>query len=125
MITGIGTDIIDIDRIEKAIENPRFIDRVFTCREKDYCMSKIRNSQHFAARFASKEAVMKALGKGFAFQDIEVMNNEDGKPEIILYGNAKEYAGEAGVDRIFLTISHSQNMAIAFVVMEKQVSATY
>ncbi len=53
------------------------------------------------------------------------MNNEDGKPEIILYGNAKEYAGEAGVDRIFLTISHSQNMAIAFVVMEKEVSATY
>ena len=118
MITGTGTDIIDIDRIEKALENPRFIDRVFTCHEKDYCMSKIRSAQHFAARFASKEAVMKALGKGVAFQDIEVINNEEGKPEIILYGHAKEYAHETGVDKIFLTISHSQNMAIAFVVME-------
>ncbi|HPZ07278.1 MAG TPA: holo-ACP synthase [Candidatus Eremiobacteraeota bacterium] len=121
MITGIGTDIIEIDRIKKACENPRFIDRVFTEREKDYSSSKVRSAQHFAARFASKEATMKALGKGFSFQDIEVVNNEEGKPEILLHGNAKEYAQKSGIDKIFLTISHSQNMAIAFVVMRKHI----
>ena len=118
MIIGTGIDIIEIERIENSCKNQRFIDRVFTPGERKYSLSKVKYAQHLAARFASKEACMKALGKGFSFQDIEVVNEESGKPMLRLKGKAQEEAEKLGVRSKFLSISHSKNMAIAFVLLE-------
>jgi holo-[acyl-carrier protein] synthase len=118
MVIGIGSDIIEIDRIKKSSENPGFIRRVYTVREQEYCLSKVRGEQHFAARFAAKEACIKAFGRGFSFQDIEVINDENGKPELLLSGKAREAAIELGVKKSFLTLSHCQGTAIAFVLLE-------
>jgi holo-[acyl-carrier protein] synthase len=117
MIIGIGTDIVEIDRIEKNSKNNRFLERIFTFREKEYCFSKVRYAQHLAARFASKEACIKALGCGVSFLDIEVLNNHNGKPELLLHGEALRIATNMGVKSNFLSISHSRDNAIAFVIL--------
>ncbi len=128
MIVGIGTDIIDVNRIHRVIErNPAFVTKVFTPREIDYCNAKAAKAQSFAARFAAKEALMKALGTGWAmgisWQDIEVMNNTEGKPVLHLSGAALARAGELGANIWHLSLSHEKDCALAFVILEKVTKA--
>lgn len=123
MIFGIGVDIVEIYRIQKAIENSgyRFINRIFTQKEQEYCKSQKNMFQHFAARFAAKEAVLKALKLGWNSVDwktIEIEGNLSGEPQVILYGKTKEICQKKNIDRVFLSITHFGNYAVAFVVLE-------
>jgi holo-[acyl-carrier protein] synthase len=115
-ILGVGTDIVETERIRELYERQNgFADRVFTQRELDYSLSKEMRFLHLAARFAAKEAVAKALGRSFGWKDVELVNNSDGKPEITLYGRAKEVAGDA---MIHVSVSHTRNYASAVAVVE-------
>ncbi len=118
-----GTDIIEIYRIKQAIEKngSLFLTKVYTSREIEYCESKKNNKyQHYAGRFAAKEAVSKVLGTGFAggfdWNDIEVLNNETGKPEIVLHEGAKELFNERGYEKISISISHSKEYATSIAI---------
>ena len=125
MICGVGVDLIEVTRIRAALENPhtgaRFRARVFTEDEVAYCNRRRSPYESYAARFAAKEAVMKALGRGFGegigWQEIEVMRG-DGAPTVRLSGNALARAEILGVHRMHLSLSHSGEMAIAYVVAE-------
>ena len=122
LIIGIGTDIFEINRMKKRIEKePEFIQSVFTSQEIKYCEQFKFKEQNFAARFAAKEALMKALGIGYnngiSFSEIEISNNPAGKPEITLTGKALEFANKSGVTNIHVSLSHSKKQAIAFVIL--------
>ncbi|HAX61933.1 MAG TPA: holo-[acyl-carrier-protein] synthase [Elusimicrobia bacterium] len=112
-----GVDIIEIGRIKKTIlTNKRFLKKVYTPPEIAYCGSKKNKWQHFAVRFAAKEAVWKALGKkNIWHRDITVKNTSDGKPEIVL---SKKYKNLE--KKISLSLSHTDNYAVAFAVFEKR-----
>ena len=124
MIIGIGTDIVSISRIERVVERfgERFIKRVFTDDEYCDCKDKKEQASHLAARFAAKEAVLKALGtgisKGIGFADVEVTREKGERPKIRLYGKARETAGSLGCKNIHLTLSHEEGFALAFAVIE-------
>lgn len=122
MVVGIGIDLIEIHRIKKAILNPLFVQRVFTLAERAYCDSRGRqNAASYAARFAAKEAVMKALGTGLSgggtWQDIETLPDEKGKPVLGLTGFFGQVAGELGVTCIHVSLSHAQEYAVAQVLL--------
>ena len=119
---GIGTDITEISRIRRAVENENFKRRVFTKTEINYCESRGKNfAASYAARFAAKEAFFKALGTGIiTLLEVEVVNNSRGQPEIFLYGETKTLAQEKGVDKIFLSLSHSSEYATAVVAIEER-----
>ncbi len=125
MIFGIGTDIIEVKRMEKHLtNNPTLKTRLFTEREMAYCeKSNAVKFQCYAARFAAKEAFFKALGTGYrygmAFHEIEILNDGLGKPSIHPLGKVKEYLTEFQVKSIHLSISHLKEIANAFVVLEK------
>ena len=115
MIVGIGVDIIEVERIQKIAEkSPRFLTRVFTNEEIQYCDGKKNKFQHLAARFSAKEAFFKALGKKIKWTDIGIINLPSGKPELSL--KTKE---TFPFDRIHVSLSHIQDYAIATVVLEK------
>lgn len=121
MIVGIGTDIVEIKSIEKFIkQSERFKERVFTANEIRYCEQRKLKFQHYAARFAAKEAVMKALGtgwdKGIQWKHIEVTNESNGKPIIRLTKKAKEVMTSLMIDKMHLTLSHCESWATAFVI---------
>jgi len=124
MIFGIGTDIIEVGRMEKHLDNNDALkQKLYTTNEQKYCeKGKITRAQCFAARFAAKEAFFKALGTGYrygmAFHEIEVLNDELGKPYILPHGKVKEYLTEKKIKSIHLSISHVKEMANAFVVIE-------
>ncbi len=124
MIYGTGVDIVDISRFERFQRegNDALFQRLFTPAEIDYCASKRRSAQHYALRFAAKEAFVKALGtglrEGMAWRDMEVVNDTFGKPELRLTGRAAELFRERGLARSFLSLSHDANAAVAFVVLE-------
>jgi holo-[acyl-carrier protein] synthase len=121
MVKGIGVDILEIDRIQHSIDElgDNFLRRVFTEDEIQYCSSKHNAGQHFAARFAAKEAVSKALATGwrgdFAWKDVEVMNDSLGQPHITLYGRLKEAVGGAS---IHVSLSHSRSHVVAMVMID-------
>ena len=125
MIVAIGTDIVDIARIQRALDDSRtggrFRRRVFTPGEIDYCAGRAHSAQSFAARFAAKEAVMKALGTGFGdgigWHQIEV-DRKDERPAVLLSGKARERAKELHITRWHLSLSHTDTYAIAYVVAE-------
>ncbi len=125
MVKGIGVDILEIERIQKSIDNlgTNFLNKVFTQEEIRYCQSKHNMVQHFAARFAAKEAVSKALATGwsgdFAWKDVEVMNDALGQPHITLYGRLRETLAHAS---IFVSLSHSESHVVAMVVIEEGAS---
>jgi holo-[acyl-carrier protein] synthase len=124
MIFGIGIDIIEVDRIRKQIEKgERFKERIFTDKEQQYCEPKRNKAQNYAARFAAKEAFFKAIGTGWrggiTFKDVEIVNNEAGKPEIFLYGKAREFVKENELKNIQVSLSHIKNFASAIVAVEK------
>ncbi len=118
---GIGTDLISVDRIHRAAERTggRFLRRVFTTAERRYCQAKAQEYNLFAARFAAKEAVLKALGTGLSqcsWQDVEIISAVTGQPEVRLYGGAAMVAGKLGVDRVLISLSHECGRAVAFAV---------
>ena len=123
MIKGIGVDIIDVARIKKMVEkNKGFVEKVFTQTEISYCRDKYRQEVHFAGRFAAKEAFLKAVGTGLrgamAWTDISVVNNELGKPAISLTGKTLENFKKNKFQTIQLSISHTREYAVAFVIIQ-------
>jgi len=123
MIKGTGADIIAIDRINKAItKDLKFTEKIFSPEETEYCNSKFKKEIHFAGRFAAKEAFFKALGTGWRdgmkWTEINVVNDEMGKPEIRVSGKTLEVFNEKGMSRINLSISHTKEFAVAFVIIE-------
>jgi holo-[acyl-carrier protein] synthase len=124
MIKGIGTDIIEVGRVEResARLGPDFLQRLFTPGEIDYCESKRRPFESYAARFAAKEAFLKALGTGgrdgISWQDIEVIRDARGRPELVLRGRAEALARERGISKVFVSLSHSHEFATAVTVLE-------
>ena len=118
---SIGVDMLEISRMEKTLERrPSFATRVFTQEERDYCASKARPAQHYAARFAAREAVLKVLGTGFSrgigLADVSVHNNEAGRPEAVLKGRALQIAEEQGIHEIALSLSYTHDVAVASAV---------
>jgi holo-[acyl-carrier protein] synthase len=126
-IVGTGVDMIEVERVQRALSRlgtgDRFRQRVFTESEIAYCESRGRpRYQSYAARFAAKEAMMKALGTGWnrhvGWNDIEVLRQRGRAPMIVLHGKAAEFAGRCGITRIHLSLSHTASFAIAFVTAE-------
>ncbi len=117
MIKGVGIDIVEVERIKKAIEkNDRFISRLFTEREISLYISKGSKLTTIAGKFAAKEAVSKAIGTGLRdikWKDIEVLNDEMGKPYVKLHNNAKNIAYSQDISEILITISHTRYNAVA------------
>lgn len=125
MILGVGTDIVRVERIRRLLEKyPHFVDKVFTEDEIRYCSERSFPEQAYAVRFAAKEAVMKALGTGWSgktnWQDIEVIRDVSGKPDIALYNSTKELMQELRVTGIHCSLSHERDFAVAFVVLETE-----
>lgn len=122
MVVGIGIDLVEIHRMKKAIESSAFVQRVFTTAEQTYCNGRGRQgAASYAARFAAKEAVMKALGTGMAgggtWQDIEVLPDDRGKPVMNLTGVFGQLARDLGVTKIHVSLSHAQDYATAQVLL--------
>lgn len=124
MILGTGIDLCEVARVRAKVQAPaqEFVSAVFLPGEIDYCRSKRHPAEHFAARFAAKEAVVKALadsrGQGSFWQDIEIRNEQDGRPVVRLHGRAHEMADRLKVRRIFLSMTHTRELAAATVVLE-------
>lgn len=117
MITGIGIDIVEIKRVRKLIAQygNKFLKRTFTPQEIEYCKKKAQPAQHYAARFAAKEALIKAVGKPLVLGEIEVERPLGKAPQIKLRGEAKKIVG---TKKILLSISHDHEYAVAQVVLE-------
>ncbi|HRS83765.1 MAG TPA: holo-ACP synthase [Smithellaceae bacterium] len=126
MIYGIGIDLVENERIEKIIRKwgPKFLSRVFTESEIDYCGRHAQAAVHYGARFAVKESFLKAIGTGLGagvkLADIEVANEQSGKPRLRLCGGARSFVERAGITNIHLSITHTKHYAIATVVLEKE-----
>ncbi|MEN6497010.1 MAG: holo-ACP synthase [Thermoguttaceae bacterium] len=121
-IIGIGTDITECLRIARMIERhgELFVDRVYTPEEVRYCQNRKQSTQHFAGRWAAKEAVLKALGtgwvRGVSWRDVEILNESGGKPVVAIHDGAKEVARRQGITKVFISISHSRTHATAYAV---------
>jgi holo-[acyl-carrier protein] synthase len=124
MILGVGTDLAEVERIGKSVERfgERFLKRVFTVQERAYAMTKANWAERLAARFAAKEAGMKAIGtglsRGVSWQHLEVVNEPSGRPTLRLYGAALAVANALGVKRTSISITHTKGMAFAVVILE-------
>jgi holo-[acyl-carrier protein] synthase len=124
MIVGTGIDIAEVSRIAEAIERygDRFLRKIFTEGEIRYCSAKANRVERFAARFAAKEAAMKALGTGWnhgvRFRDVEVSRQPGKRPTITFHGKAAEFADKLGAKNIALSLSHTAEQAIAQVILE-------
>src|SRR3978361_2022297 len=124
MVIGLGTDLIEIERIERSVARfgERFLERVFTPGEIAYCHAKKGSAESFAARFAAKEAGAKALGtgisRGVGWKDFEVRGLPGQRPELHLTGRALEIAKALGIRRLSLSLTHSRAMSMAIVVAE-------
>jgi holo-[acyl-carrier protein] synthase len=124
MIVGTGIDIAEVPRIRQSIERfgDRFLQRIFTTGEMRYCDSKANRVERYAARFAAKEAAMKALGTGWnhgvRWRDCEVTRKPGGRPTMSFHGKAGEFAAKLGVTNIALSLSHTAEQAIAQVILE-------
>ncbi|MEY4166781.1 MAG: holo-ACP synthase [Blastocatellia bacterium] len=125
MIIGIGTDIVDIHRIERSLEllGDRFRDRIFTPGEILYSERHLRSGEKYAARFAAKEAARKAFGAvtsilGIAWKDVEIISSTGGAPQLQFHGAALELAIRLDVRRSHVSLSHANEQAVAFVILE-------
>jgi holo-[acyl-carrier protein] synthase len=124
MIIGVGIDIIEVERVEKKIGHENgFREKIFSASEIAFCESKINKGQHYAARFAAKEAFLKATGKGltlgFELNRIEIQLDPAGKPGIVLAGSLLEKSVEGKWNKIHLSLSHLQSTACAVVIIEQ------
>lgn len=124
MIIGTGIDLAEVDRIRAAIERfgPRFTERIFTPGEIGYVERKANRFERYAARFAAKEAGMKAIGtgwrRGVRWQDFEVVNLPSGRPTLKLHGVAARFAEQLGVRAVSLSLTHTSSVGMAFVILE-------
>ena len=124
MVIGIGTDLIEIARIERSVERfgDAFLNRVYTPGEIAYCMAKKNSGESLAARFAAKEAGAKALGtgisRGVSWREFEVRRSPGQRPELHLSGRAREIADRLGIQHLSLSLSHARTLSIAVVVAE-------
>jgi holo-[acyl-carrier protein] synthase len=124
MVIGLGTDLIEIERIDHSVARygERFLERVFTPGEIAYCHARKTSAESFAARFAAKEAGAKALGtgisRGVGWKDFEVRRKPGQRPELHLSGRAAEIAKSMGIKRMSLSLTHSREMSMAVVVAE-------
>ena len=124
MILGTGVDLAEVPRIKASIERygERFIRRIYTPAEIAYVERKANKFERYAARFAAKEAGMKAIGtgwrRGVTWQDFEVANLPSGKPTLLLHGVAADFAGKLGVKNISLSITHTAELGMAHVILE-------
>lgn len=122
MIVGLGTDIAEVERIEKMIRDhgDHFLERVFTPAEIAHCSGRRESAPHFAGRWAAKEAVMKVLGTGFTkevgWTDIEVLTEPSGRPAIVLHGSTRTVADRLGIGRVLVSISHTKHYATATAI---------
>jgi holo-[acyl-carrier protein] synthase len=124
MIVGTGIDIAEVPRIREAIERhgERFLRRIYTEGEIQYCESKANRVERYAARFAAKEAGMKAIGTGWnhgvRWRDIEVARKPGGRPTLLLHGKAAEFAAKLGATNFVLSLTHTSEQAMAQVILE-------
>ena len=124
MIVGTGIDITEVPRIREAIQRhgERFLQRIFTEGEIQYCESKVNRVERYAARFAAKEAGMKAIGTGWKhgvrWRDIEVARKPGGRPTLLLHGKAAEFAAKLGATNVALSLTHTAEQAMAQVILE-------
>ncbi len=124
MITGIGTDLVEVARFRSVMSRrgERFLEKVFTSGERKYCEEKMHRLAHYTARFAAKEAVLKSLGTGWSggihWTDIEILHQKNGAVGVKLAGLAAKIAKERKVKRVVLSISHSRKYASALAVAE-------
>ena len=118
-VVGVGVDVVEIDRFAAALaKRPRLAERCFTPAEAAYCLSRRFPAQHFAARFAAKEAVGKALGIGMTrWREVEVVRGR-GAPSIALHGRYAERGAQLGVERVHVSLTHGRDSAVAFAVAE-------
>ncbi len=125
-ILGIGVDVVECARIEHSLERfgERFLRRVFTEGEIEYCQSMKYPARHFAARFAAKESVSKAfgtgIGKAMGWRDIDVRRHGSGQPYVVLGGSAHDLAEERGVTAVLISLSHTDQHALASIVLERE-----
>lgn len=125
MIIGIGTDIVEVKRLQKAIERfgDRFIRRVFTENEIKYSEGKASRFQHLAVRFGAKEALLKAMGTGLRdgilWHEIEIRNDELGKPKIFCSGKCLQKLNDLDVENIHVSLTHAEKYGVATVILEK------
>jgi holo-[acyl-carrier protein] synthase len=126
MVLGLGTDLIETKRLQESIDRfgARFLERIFTAGEIEYCQRKKNSAESFAARFAAKEAGAKALGtgisRGVSWKEFEVRREASGRPTLHVSGRARELAEAMGVRRMQLSLTHSREFAMAVVVAEDQ-----
>lgn len=123
MILGIGTDLIEVERVAEKLEKKTgFRELVFSAHEIAYCERMVFKYEHYAARFAAKEAFLKAIGTGWrsgtAFNEIEIYNDEEGKPEMRFLGLTAETVAKLNAGKIFISLSHLKTMACATVLIE-------
>lgn len=122
MILGLGTDIVEVDRIARMLteHGDHFLERVFTAAEIEHCRPRREAAPHFAGRWAAKEAVMKVLGTGFTkdvgWKDIEILVKSSGQPFVVLHGRARAYADSIGIGEILITISHTRTVATSTAI---------
>lgn len=124
MVFGIGTDIIEVARVEAMLaRGQEHLATIFTPAEAAYCDAKARSAEHYAARFAAKEAVLKALGTGwrdgFAFADVEIRNDGLGRPQVIPHGKVKEFLDHHRIIRTAISLTHAGGLAIAVAILEQ------
>jgi holo-[acyl-carrier protein] synthase len=124
VVFGIGTDIIEVERVEEMLARGKeYLETIFTHAETDYCESKARKAEHYAARFAAKEAFLKALGTGWrdglAFADIEIRHDALGQPQVIPHGKVKEFLDHHRITRTAISMTHSGGLALAVAILEQ------
>lgn len=117
-VAGIGVDVVSLERMQRVItRSPAFVRRVFSEQERHYCEHSRNKVAHYAARWAAKEAVVKALGCGFLrgvkYSDVEIARDKHEKPMVILHGRLKEHADKNGVLKVYISLSHTHELALA------------
>jgi holo-[acyl-carrier protein] synthase len=123
-VVGVGVDLVEVARIEHSLERfgERFLHRVFTEGEIEYCKSMPHPARHFAARFAAKEAVSKAfgtgIGKSMGWKEIDIRRKPSGEPFLVLSGSAEKLASQRNVRASFISLSHTDNHAVATILLE-------
>jgi holo-[acyl-carrier protein] synthase len=127
MILGIGVDITEIARMDRAVSQHggRFVRRVFTAREIAYCETSIRKAERYAARFAAKEAARKAIGAAtpvtaLSWHDVEIISSPEGAPQLAFHGRAAELVAQLKMSRAHVSLSHGADYAVAQVILEKE-----
>lgn len=127
MIVGLGVDVVELTRVARMLDRygERMLQRFFTDAERRYALPRAHRLESLSARIAAKEAGFKALAgsgtaRGIGWREIEVLNGSDGAPSLVLHGAANSRAAELGVERVLVTLTHSETTAVAMVILERR-----